>query len=172
MARFLPTEKIIIEVLFNNRLSTFDSETPGIPKQVEITTKNIKGSVRYTLNDNLVLGSRLDYKLVNPSGSKGIMLLQDINFSFRRIPLTLWFRYCLFNTDDWDSRIYAYENDLLYSFIIPALSGEGSRSYLMVKWEVADFADIRLKYSITSLAGNGTSIDERNEIRFQVKILF
>jgi hypothetical protein len=42
----------------------------------------------------------------------------------------------------------------------------------MVKWEIGDFADIRFKYSITSLAWNGTSIEERNEIRFQVKILF
>ena len=128
VARFLPTEKIVIEALFNNRLSTFDSESTGIPKQIDITTKNVRGSIRYTLNDNLVLGTRLDYKLVTPSGSEGIMMLQDINFRFRKIPLTLWFRYCLFNTDDWDSRIYAYENDLLYSFSIPALSGEGSRS--------------------------------------------
>jgi hypothetical protein len=172
IARFLPTEKIVIEALFNNRVSTFDSESTGIPKQKEITARNIRGSIRYTLNDNLVLGTRLDYKHVNPSASKGIMMLQDINFRFIKIPLTLWFRYCLFNTDDWDSRIYAYENDLLYSFSIPALSGEGTRSYIMVKWEIGDFADIRFKYSITSLAWNDTSIEERNEIRFQAKILF
>jgi hypothetical protein len=171
-ARFLPTEKIVIEALFNNRVSTFDSETTGIPKQMEITTRDVRGSIRYTLNDNLTLGTRLDYKLVSPSGSKGIMMLQDINYRFRQIPLTLWFRYCLFNTDDWDSRIYAYENDLLYSFSIPALSGEGSRSYIMVKWELSDFADIRFKYSITSLSGNGNIIEEQDEIKFQVRIMF
>jgi len=170
--RFLPDEKIIIEALFNNRLSTYDSETTGIPKQKEITTRNIRGSIRYTLNDHLILGTRLDYKLVSPSGSKGIMMLQDLNYRFRKIPLTLWFRYCLFSTDDWDSRIYAYENDLLYSFSIPALSGEGSRSYIMAKWDISDFADVRLKYSITSLYENSTIIEDRNEIKFQVKILF
>jgi hypothetical protein len=172
IARYIPSEKVAIEVLYNNRLSTYDSETTGIPKQMEITTRNFRGSIRYTLNDHLILGTRLDYKLVSPSGSKGIMMLQDLNYRFRQIPLTLWFRYCLFSTDDWDSRIYAYENDLLYSFSIPALSGEGSRSYIMVKWDISDFADIRLKYSITSLYENSTNIEERNEIRFQVKILF
>ena len=172
IARYLPSEKIVIEGLFNNTLSTLDSITTGIPKQIEIITRNIRGSIRYNLNDNLTLGTRLDYKLVNPSGSKGIMMLQDVNYRFRRIPVSLWFRYCLFNTDDWDSRIYAYENDLLYSFSIPALSGEGSRSYIMVKWEISDIADIRFKYSITSLNRNSTNIEERNEIRFQVKILF
>jgi hypothetical protein len=172
MARFLPTEKIVIEALFNNRLATFDSVSTGIPKQAEITTRNIRGSIRYTLNNNLIIGTRIDYKLINSSGSKGIMMLQDISYRFRKIPVTLWFRYCIFNTDDWNSRIYAYENDLLYSFSIPALSGEGSRSYIMVKWEIGDFADIRFKYSITSLAVNGTSSEDLNEIKFQIKILF
>jgi hypothetical protein len=172
IARYLPTDKIVIEALFNNRLATFDSGVTGIPKQSEITTRNIRGSIRYTLNKYLILGSRLDYKFVNQSGSRGMMMLQDINFRLRQVPLTFWLRYCLFNTDDWDSRIYAYENDLLYSFSIPALSGEGSRSYLMVKWEIGDYADIRFKYGITSLTGKSNIIDERHEIRFQVKILF
>ena len=172
IARYLPADNVAIEVLFNNRLSTYDSETNGIPKQMEVTTRNIRGSIRYTLNDNLVLGTRLDYKIVSPSGSKGIMMLQDLNYRFRQIPLTLWFRYCLFSTDDWDSRIYAYENDLLYSFSIPALSGEGSRSYIMVKWDISDFAGIRIKYSITSLVDGNGIIQEQDEIRFQVKILF
>jgi hypothetical protein len=146
--------------------------TKGIPKQAEITTRNIRGSIRYTLNNNLILGTRLDYKIVDPTGSKGIMMLQDISYRFRKIPVTLWFRYCLFNTDNWDSRIYAYENDLLYSFSIPALSGEGSRSYIMVKWEIGDFADIRFKYSITSLVLDCNSNEDLHEIRFQVRILF
>jgi hypothetical protein len=172
VARFIPSEKVAIEVLYNNRLSTYDSETTGIPKQMEITTRNIRGSIRYSLNDHLTLGTRLEHKLVSPSDSKGIMMLQDFNYRFRKFPLTLWFRYCLFSTDDWDSRIYAYENDLLYSFSIPALSGEGSRSYIMVKWDISDFADIRLKYSITSLADGNSIIQEQDEIRFQLKILF
>ena len=172
VARFIPSEKVAIEVLYNNRLSTYDSETTGIPKQMEITTRNIRGSIRYTLNDHLTLGTRLEHKLVSPSDSKGIMMLQDFNYRFRKFPLTLWFRYCLFSTDDWDSRIYAYENDLLYSLSIPALSGEGSRSYIMVKWDISDFADIRLKYSITSLADGNSIIQEQDEIRFQLKILF
>jgi hypothetical protein len=171
-ARFLPSEKTVVEALYSYRLTTFDSETAGVPKQMEIRTRNIRGSIRYQINEYITLGTRLDYKFVSPSESKGVLLLQDLNLRFRRIPVTLWFRYCLFNTDDWDSRIYAYENDLLYSFSIPALSGEGSRSYIMIKWDIGDFADIRLKYSITSLAGKNNTIEENQEIRFQIRIMF
>jgi hypothetical protein len=100
------------------------------------------------------------------------MILQDINYRFRKVPVTIWFRFCLFRTDDWNSRIYAYENDLLYSFSIPALSGEGNRSYIMVKWDISDIADLRIKYAITSIAGNGKTPEESNEIKFQAKIMF
>jgi hypothetical protein len=32
---------------------------------------------------------------------------------FSAIPLTIWMRYCIFNTGNWDSRIYTYEKYLL-----------------------------------------------------------
>ena len=35
-----------------------------------------------------------------------------------------------FETDDYNSRIYAYENDLLYSFSIPVFYDKGFRYYL------------------------------------------
>jgi len=78
----------------------------------------------------------------------------------------------MFKTDSWDSRIYAYENDLLYSFSIPALSGEGSRSYIMVKWDISDSAEIRIKYGITSLIDKELINENKDELKFQVKIVF
>jgi hypothetical protein len=95
-----------------------------------------------------------------------------MSYSFRQIPLSLWLRYCIFNTDDWYSRLYAYENDLLYSFSIPALSGRGIRSCFMVKWEIGKRADIRAKYSLTSLTSVDNFIDEKNEVKLQFRIWF
>jgi hypothetical protein len=171
--RFLATEKLTIDASYNYRLSMVDNtENTGIPEQKKIITNSLKGSVRYSLYDNLTLGTRFDYKVADPSGSRGMLLLQDMNYRFRQLPVTIWFRYCVFNTDTWDSRLYTYENDLLYSFSIPALSGEGSRSYIMAKWEIRDIAEIRLKYSITSLAENSTTFQERDEIKLQLKVWF
>lgn len=172
-ARFLPNEKLKIEALYNYRLSMNDDvNTKMIPEQRDIITRSIRGSVRYSVHDNLILGTRIDYKVSDPAGSRGILLFNDAIYTFKPVPITFWMRYCIFNTDSWDSRIYTYENDLLYSFSIPALSGEGSRSYIMLKWEISDYAEIRLKYIASSLHESRYAIKTTDEIRFQLKVFF
>jgi hypothetical protein len=149
-----------------------NTENNGIPDQIKSVTRGLKGSVRYSISENLSLGTRIDYKVVSPSGSSGMLILQDLNYSLWQIPVTIWLRYCLYNTNDWDSRIYTYENDLLYSFSIPALSGVGSRSYIMANWKISDFAELRVKYGITSLNESGTFPVNKDEFKIQFKAWF
>ena len=171
--RFLPSENLSVEASYHYQFSMVDNDKQqGVPGQDQIITRSIKVSARYTTNDNLTFASRADYKIVNESGSRGFILYQDINYAFRKIPLTIWARYCLFNTTDWSSRIYTYENDLLYSFSIPALSGEGSRSYIMTKWKIGDFGEIRIKYGVTSLLSVGNSVENTDEIKMQFRVWF
>jgi hypothetical protein len=171
--RYLPSQKLTIEGQYSFRLSMIDSqETKGIPTLEDNITRSFKLSFRYSIMENLTLGTRADYKVVNPTENKGMLLLQDINYRLKSIPVTIWFRYCLFNTDAWDSRLYTYENDLLYSFSIPALSGEGSRSYLMAKWDISNFSEMRIKYGVTSLVESTTGVKESREIKIQYKVLF
>jgi hypothetical protein len=171
--RFLPTAKVTSEISYSHRLSMADdTETTGIPELKQVITRSIKASARYSIFDNFSTGTRIDYKIVDPSGSRGMLILQEFNYRFRSFPLTLWFRYCMFNTGDWDSRIYTFENDLLYSYSIPALSGVGSRSYIMVKWEIGDFAEVRIKYGVTSLDENQGTSGRKDEFKLQLKTWF
>jgi hypothetical protein len=172
-ARYLPTERLTVEAMINYRLSMVNnSDSAAIPDLKELINRSVKGSVRYSISDNLTIGIRADFKLADPSGSKGTILLQDVIYKFRKYPISVWFRYCLFKTDDWDSRIYTYENDLLYSFSIPALSGAGSRSYLMIKWEIGKCAELRLKYGVTSRISIGNTAKNTDEFKMQFRIWF
>ena len=128
--------------------------------------------IRYSPDDNLTFVTRMDYKVTQPGTNNGMLLLQDFNFRFRKVPVSIWFRYCIFKTESWDSRIYTYENDLLYNFSIPALSGEGSRSYIMLAWEALRFADVRVKYALTGLMQNRNYASETKELKVQIRILF
>lgn len=171
--RYEASPLMTFDASYYNRLIMEDINTfAGVKLQSETITRSTRLSFRYQVNENLTLVTRFDYKWFQPSLSKGFLMLQDINYRFRKIPVSLWYRFCLFATDSWDSRLYTYENDLLYSFSIPALSGKGSRSYIMVKWDINDFAEFRVKYGITSLNESLNTFKNTDEIRFQLKILF
>ena len=172
-ARYLASERVIFEASYNYRLSMVDNgERQGIPIQDKVIARSIKASARYSIHENLILGTRIDYKLANPGRSRGFSLFQEINYSFRHLPVTIWARYCIFNTDDWSSRIYTFENDLLYSYNIPALYGEGSRSYIMVKWKIGNYGELRIKYGITSSVTPVKPQTNTEEIKMQFRVWF
>ncbi|MCJ7449811.1 MAG: helix-hairpin-helix domain-containing protein [Bacteroidales bacterium] len=171
--KYLVTEKIIFDLSYNIRSSMLNfNEDQGIANMAEISNRALKCLVKYSPDKNLILSSCINYKISIPSESKGILMLQDVAYKFRQAPITIWIRYCIFNTDNWDSRLYSYENDLLYTFNIPALSGEGTRSYVMVKWEIRDIAELRFKYGLTSYFNGNTLSENRDELRIQFRVWF
>jgi hypothetical protein len=171
--KYMPMENLSFELAYNIRYEMLnDDHTQGIPQIEEKESRWFKGQVKYGSGEQFSFMTRIDFKTVQSSGSTGMLLLQDMSYNFRQIPVTFWFRYCIFNTDDWDSRLYAYENDLLYSFSIPALSGRGSRSYFMVKWEIGKRSEMRVKYSLTSLVSDKNKSEEKDELKLQFRVWF
>ena len=47
----------------------------------------------------------------------GYLIYQDVVYKPKSSPFSFSFRYGLFDTDSYNSRIYAYENDILYVFL-------------------------------------------------------
>jgi hypothetical protein len=171
--KYIPTDKLTVEAVCSYRFSMLDtSGTSGIKKQENIFSRSIKGTFRYSPDDNLTLTTRIYYKTVQPGFDKGMSLLQDISYRFSKIPVSVWLRYCIFNTESWDSRLYSYENDLLYSFSIPALSGKGTRSCIMIVWKTCKFIDIRVKYGITDIFGDQGTAAITEEFKVQARIRF
>lgn len=169
--RYLPADKLTFEGLYSYRFSMSDDTAINrVPELKQMTFRSLKLLIRYSAGDNLTFGTRIDYKFAGSGGSRGVLLLEDLNFSPRTIPLTFWTRYCIFNTDDYDSRIYTFENDLLYSFSIPALYGKGSRFYIMAGWKITDKAELRFKYGILSGSTRTESFTDTEEFRLQIKL--
>ncbi len=171
--KYLPSDKITFEAVYTSGKSSLNrQETNGIRKQKGFKSQSIKGIFRYFPVENLTLTTRIDYKTAQPDGGRGMLLLQDFCYRFTKIPLSVWFRHSIFKTDSWDSRLYAYENDLLSSFSIPALSGEGSRSYIMLAWKTNKFIDFRIKYGITEMSPESERGKNSIELKMQVKMMF
>jgi hypothetical protein len=97
----------------------------------------------------------------------GWMLYQDLQYSFDGFPLELDFRYAIFNTDSYKTRIYAYEHDLLYAFSIPAYYSKGFRTYLTAHYNKKNF-DVWFKISRFFFAdkqeiGSGNQLIQGNQ---------
>jgi hypothetical protein len=171
--RYLSSEKLTLEFSYNYRYSmTDDQKNSGIAGIEGSESQTFNWLFRYSPEENSTFTTRISYKTANPGKSMGMLLLQDINYRFGRIPLTLWFRYCLFSTESWDSRLYTYENDLLYSFSIPALSGEGSRSYLMAKLDLGRIGEMRIKYGFTGIIQKHGVENYDDELKLQIRLWF
>ena len=67
--------------------------------------------------------------------SRGWMVMQGGGVALRWLTADAWVGY--FNTDSYDSRIYAFERGLLYSFSFPMFYGEGLRYGLRLRADLS-----------------------------------
>ncbi|MDR2626503.1 MAG: helix-hairpin-helix domain-containing protein [Dysgonamonadaceae bacterium] len=74
------------------------------------------------------------YQLPEQAASKGYMLSQSITYRPQKVDLQGDLYMAYFRTDNWDTRISAYEKNILYVFSVPSFYGEGLRACLTLRW--------------------------------------
>lgn len=131
----------------------------------------------YRILKNLRFRTRLELRNFEKENvsSNGFMMYQDLYWDVNE-KLNFKTRFALFNTESYDSRIYAYENDMRYQFTVPAYSDEGSRFYVLVNYKPAPRVTLSLRYAQTywvdeRTIGTGTDSytgNTRSEIKSQL----
>lgn len=137
-----------------------------------------------TINKVLSLRNRLEFIHVDlPEGESenGWLVYQDVVFK-PKWPAKYSFklRYALFETESYDSRLYAYEHDVLYSFSVPAYYSRGSRAYLITQYDITRWSDLTVRLARTFFSDrstNGSGLNEidgpnRTDIRIQYRVKF
>ena len=178
-----PTDKFQMYLQYRNKKKddNYSAVTDSKNQIVEATSNRIRYNLAYAASDNIQLHSRLEwtqYKTEFSTPGNGYLVAQDVEFTLPKIPVKVYLRFALFDTNDFNTRIYAYESDLLYSFSIPALSDKGSRSYVMIKYSIGKHIDVWVKYGITQYADKetvGTGLyestgNQRSEVKVQVLV--
>jgi hypothetical protein len=85
-----------------------------------------------------------------------------------------------FETDGYNSRIYAYENDVLYYYAIPVFFNKGWKYYLNISFDLDSRISFWLKWAQTIYNNQksiGSGLDEisgnsRSEIRVLTRVNF
>ena len=108
------------------------------------------------------------------------MAYQDIIYKPVSIPISLTTRFAIFDVDNYDARIYAYENDVTYQFSIPAYYNKGTRFYANLKYRTRKHLTLEARYAQTfwnnqtefSSGNNRIEGQTKSEVKVQVRWAF
>ena len=101
----------------------------------------------------------------------GWSLLQDVEYRFSQVPIVLQMRAQLFDAQQWDNRVYIYENDVLYAYAIPFVYGKGGRLWLNARYKINETFSIYLRVSETIYQRAWSTANERKNHRTDVHAL-
>lgn len=144
---------------------------------------NWRTQIIYKINTNLTLRSRTEIAWFNPrqqDNEQGFLILFDFIYKPQLKPYSANLRLQYFDTEGYSSRIYAYENDVLYSFSTPVFYNKGYRYYINISYEINKRLAFWIKwsqalYTHKNLIGSG--LDEiagnkKSEVKLQARYQF
>ena len=175
--------KMYINLKQKTNNENYTPENAHIAQVVDKSTFHVNYNISYNLFGKLKMQNRFEYstfKLDNAPRENGFMVFQDVAYDFSQIPLTVALRYACFNTDSWNTRIYAYEPDVLYSYTVPAYYMKGQRWFFNLKYSISKKINLWLRasqtiYSNKEYIGSGaTKIDgnKQTELKAQMIVKF
>ncbi len=147
------------------------SETPHIKTTVPKNIKRLRYHISYRVGNNWEFRNRIEVSRYTKDTIKenGILIYQDVVYRFNKIPLRIVGRYAIFDTDGYNARIYAYENDVLYAFSIPGYFYKGKRYYLMLKYSASHNLDFWFRISQWYYTDRHTISSNLNQINGNTK---
>lgn len=138
---------------------------------------------QHKVSSHWILRNRLEFsQYFDAQRTNGVMLYQDViyNMVLKKHPLSITSRLAVFNTHNFDTAIYAYENDVLYSFTITPYYYKGVRAYINIFYEPIKNATFELRCAHTYLSNRdiiGSGLDEiegnqRTDFKMQFQYQF
>lgn len=112
--------------------------------------------------------------------SQGWQVTQMCGVRLPFLPLAVTLQGTYFHTDDYDSRVYAYEKGLLYTFYTPSFYGRGFRFSAHLRYDFRDWLMLIAKFGQTLYQdrkeiGSGNDLirgNKKSDLQVQVRLKF
>jgi hypothetical protein len=156
----------------------FNPDELAISPVVNRPRQNWRTQFSYKLNTAFTFRSRVEalwFDKKSNFAEKGFLMYADVLFKPALKPLSGNIRLQYFETDSYNSRLYAYENDVLYSFSIPVFYDKGYRYYINLNYDISKKITLWCRVSqflYKNRTNIGSGLDEipgnkRTDIRLQ-----
>ena len=171
---FAPSKKLELYARWRKEVKQENNpgNDPGIDYTVDRVRQYLRFHAAYKLSKEFSMKSRLElseYSIGGYSPENGYLIYQDVIYTMSKLPLTVSLRFALFDTESYNAGIYAYENDVLYAYSIPAYYYRGARTYLMLNYMIYKGFEIWLRYSQTYLDNKDVISSGLSEIQGNTK---
>ena len=174
-----PNKQVELYSRYTNQSKAINLSATNLP--VHITNNRPKQNWRthlsYKVSPNITVRGRAELLWFDKQSDKpenGFLIFTDVLYKPMMAPLTAGIRLQYFETDSYDSRMYAYENDVAYSFSIPPFYEKGYRYYLNINYDVSRRLSTWFRFAQTISPGASTVGSGNDEItgnrRTEVKL--
>lgn len=155
----------------------------GTTPVVQQTSSSARLQLTCAVNRSLTLKSGFYanlYATDSIAREAGFALTQDVAYRFSRVPLQINFRFAVFDTPSWNTRVYSYESDMLYSFSVPSYSSKGTRTFVLLRYSPLRMLDVYLRFAQTYFGQEeqlGSGADKlqgntRSELKMMLRLRF
>jgi hypothetical protein len=110
---------------------------PGIRPFLQ---RQIRIQINSKLNADMLFRTRMEFVWVAQKGSateEGFLWFADVVYKPLMKKYSGNIRMQFFETESYNSRVYAYENDVLYSYSIPVFYDKGTRFYININYDLS-----------------------------------
>ncbi len=166
-----------------SKQTNFTNNTTPIDYLTVARRQNARFNVKFKASSSVSFQSRVEWvkfhqQTVTPS--YGYLVFQDIIYKSLSAPLAVTLRYCLFDVDSYDARIYTYESDVLYGYSIPSFQNRGSRFYILTRYSLNRHVDFWIRYAqtyYTNIKTIGSGLDnieqpKKSEVKVEMRLRF
>ncbi len=182
---YTPTKKIDMSIRFRHRTKFQNSVVDNAYDYlVPYVQYNYRYNLSAQLSQSIKIKSRIEYTHVDKAtdpDENGVAFAQDIIYKKLNSPFSITARYAVFDTKGYDSRVYIYENDVLYGYSVPALYYKGQRAYIMVNWDITRNFEIWVRVAqniydnqtvLQSGSLNQINGNKKTELKLQARLKF
>lgn len=176
------TRSSVLNVKYNFRSKPENSPESIYYKQIQ---EHLKHKIRLIWSNTplstLKLKTEIDWMINHYPMSQirrsSILLYQDIILNFPKPNISIHTRIAYFDTDSYDERLYAYENDVYYAFSIGSYYYKGIRGYLLLRYKykwISLWLRVAQTYYIDRqvISSGLTQIDKPHKTEIKAQIMF
>lgn len=149
----------------------------------DVRHQQVRVDGQYKLSSRWTMRNRVElshYRKEGRSAELGFMAYHDVIYKPLSARLSGNMRLAVFGIPSYNTRMYAYENDVLYGYSFPVYHNDGIRAYINARYRIDRQLDVWLRYAAfiyrgVDEVGSGLDVvagNQRSDLKIQLRWRF